>query len=94
MLRKCHDCKGSINLSTEAYFIEQSNKRKNYYHYKCAKRFLDLPKLALDYHRITLFIHLGSNSKIKAMSIKGLPIVNADFPEDLETELLSAIISE
>jgi hypothetical protein len=87
-LRKCRDCKGMINLNKENYFTERHGGRNIYRHGECGKSFLDLPRTALAFFRITLQIHLGSESHIKSLVAKGLSIVNVDFLEGVETEYI------
>lgn len=84
-LRKCTNCKDMIKLNTEDYFTEEAG-RNIYRHKECGKGLLDLPAAAFIYHGITLQIHFGSNCPFKSFLIKGLLVVNADFPADLETE--------
>ena len=85
-LRKCHNCKGSINLSKEDFSTEKQGNRNIYRHVECGKRLLDFPAGAWKYHGITWWVHLGSECSIKSLLVRGRLIFNADFPEKVETE--------
>ena len=84
--RVCRDCKGLINLNIEDYFIEKRGNRKTYQHKECGKRCMGYSGVLLRACGVTLHIHFGVKCPIKSFTAQGLLVVNADFPEGVETE--------
>ena len=89
-LRKCYDCKKTINTNTDNYYMEgygDTNRRRKIYHCSdCGKRLQEYPKIALNDFGIVFCTHGGKDFCVKSIDTKGIKIVNADFPASLETE--------